>query len=602
MKSLWRVGPFRLFLSLGISISLIVLGLSVLAEATTSELDIQGVPLAFDTQVNGLLEHTKDVSLCNPYMNLAPGNIVPNASFEGGFSWRDWHKSGDCTFLVVQAPVYSGTLAAKIDSTYAPRDSECKLFIPGKNTPIEPGRAYDYSAWVKAALQTGYAFLRVQFWSYVDDGWVFKGWAETTKVKDTGDEWQLLTGSVIAPRDAEYARVDAVVNQWGKGEAYFDEVILRNSACLTMTKTYSPSVADPGFGLDFTITYKNIGREPARDIRVAELYDEDLTLVRASPDPSYSNNTWVITYLGKNESGQIRLFTQLEASALGRAQLENVVDMWSEDSIYKSQGKVTVKVTVPVSPVERGCDVRLRLPLDTPLVQPDQTADVHLGIEHTHKCKATADLEIATPPGWKYNLEPSPPYLYNSEGITPITLSLSAYQYAAPGIYQVYLTAQLNCTTPCTPTSTDQKQFNVIVSPPPPLRHIYLPVVKKEFLSCLPGGWEQEHNDSYSQANGPLCPETKYGAELDDDWDFFYIYLPKRGDIQASLTITAVHVPEDIQLQLRDETGTTYDYAERCPYKVQLENAPPGKYYILVYRNIPADPPYELVASFPWKP
>jgi hypothetical protein len=72
------------------------------------------------------------------------------------------------------------------------------------------------------------------------------------------------------------------------------------------------------------------------------------------------------------------------------------------------------------------------------------------------------------------------------------------------------------------------------VVPAPPIQcKVYLPLTLKNHW---PGPWEDEPNNDYSQANGPLRSGEDYFGFPNDTNDYFSIYLQAAGSINITLT------------------------------------------------------------------
>ena len=169
-------------------------------------------------------------------------------------------------------------------------------------------------------------------------------------------------------------------------------------------------------------------------------------------------------------------------------------------------------------------------------------------------------------------------------------------------------TATASTPTP-TPTST------------PSMRWIYLPMVVKQWprptppppptntptraptptatpTPCFQGPWEREPNNSYGEANGPLCSNREYRGYPDDQRDYFSIHPLSGGQITITLKN---HTGQGVQLQLfYGDVGHRVGYDPDPPYKIEYLGDP-GWYYIYIYtasgyNNTTA---YTLRATFP---
>ena len=105
--------------------------------------------------------------------------------------------------------------------------------------------------------------------------------------------------------------------------------------------------------------------------------------------------------------------------------------------------------------------------------------------------------------------------------------------------------------------------------------------------------WEKEHNDSASNANGPLLSDLEYHGYPDDQKDYFYFHLGAPGIIRIDLSD---HTGQHVQLQLfYRSTEDPVSLALQPPYHIEYPGQP-GLYYI--YINTGAgyngDRPYTL--------
>ena len=120
----------------------------------------------------------------------------------------------------------------------------------------------------------------------------------------------------------------------------------------------------------------------------------------------------------------------------------------------------------------------------------------------------------------------------------------------------------------------------------------------KDFATCFVGPWEIEHNDSYEQANGPLCSGQDYRGYPNDQKDFFSFDARTSGDIIVNLS---GHTGQGVQLQLfYQSVSNLVEYVYAPPYHIEY-NGPAGWYYIYIYTGSGYNEttPYTLQATFP---
>jgi len=116
----------------------------------------------------------------------------------------------------------------------------------------------------------------------------------------------------------------------------------------------------------------------------------------------------------------------------------------------------------------------------------------------------------------------------------------------------------------------------------------------------IEGPWEQEPNNTYQQANGPLLSGIDYYGYPNDQKDFFIINSSIGGQIVIDLTN---HTGQGVQLQLfyQTTTGTPVVHSVwQAPYHIQYTGLP-GKYYIYIYTesNYNSSNPYTLRVTYP---
>jgi hypothetical protein len=135
-------------------------------------------------------------------------------------------------------------------------------------------------------------------------------------------------------------------------------------------------------------------------------------------------------------------------------------------------------------------------------------------------------------------------------------------------------------------------------------RRVYLPLVLRDNMAYFEGPWEQEPNDTYLQANGPLHSERDYYGYPDDLKDYFSIYLTTGGHIIIDLSNQP---SQGVQLQLFYQTTATPPiYSQTsAPYHIDyLVNAgETGWYYVYIYfdpkYNYNSNTAYTLRVTYP---
>ena len=623
----------------------------------------------------GCLVDQADVFVCEQTENLAP-----NPSFEHGAGdpWRplDWYEDGPCMFSYGDAGL-SGDVSARIVGTT--QVTNCKLRTRTDGIQVEPGRFYDYSAWVKANLLEGEAYLRIRFWSWQDDppGWNCEGDAYTGHMTDTGGDWVQVSGSIIAPAGAQVARIEATLEGGSVGSVWFDDVFLGLSTCLDIGKRDYPDPVATGQMLTYTILYSNTGREKATNVQIIETYDEyvDPIVTGTHPPPSLSDNIWEIPELPPGESGAITVVVRVKADSDPPAALFNSVLIRSDETRANP-----VHTTITTTIDGDGCDIGLYLPELEKQGEPGYATDYDVSLRNAGRHDGQAFLEARSSQGWDVDIVPSPPYTLSARSFKDVTVSPVVPRNAFSGTVDVTtITATLMCGSPSGETVQAIARVTTTVSAD--VHWVCLPRVTRNCRSvpelypidnvdvdgsytvcwsaacsvnfyvleeatdsaftsatevcsgtdtCCPiedksagryyyrvkgckdgtrcGGWsnveevgtwwEQEENDSRSDANGPLDSNEEYRGYHDDVNDWFKIDVGAAGSVTMALTD---HSGEDVQLVLYDDAGDMVCRDWTAPFSKTCVVDGAGQYYVRIYtlsgHNM--DLPYILRVTFP---
>ncbi len=129
-----------------------------------------------------------------------------------------------------------------------------------------------------------------------------------------------------------------------------------------------------------------------------------------------------------------------------------------------------------------------------------------------------------------------------------------------------------------TPTPTRTPTPTPTLTPTPggtPSKN-YLPVAMKNYSTYFIGPMEQEPNNTFSQANGPLRSGQNYFG-YPDQYDLFSIQLYIGGVITVDLTN---HTGQGVSLALYDQSQQLVD--QETPTHLEY-TALPGMYYIYIY-------------------
>ena len=130
-----------------------------------------------------------------------------------------------------------------------------------------------------------------------------------------------------------------------------------------------------------------------------------------------------------------------------------------------------------------------------------------------------------------------------------------------------------------------------------PLR-IFLPLTLRDFVSYFEGPWEQEPNNSYLEANGPLRSGQDYYGYPNDVKDYFSIYLRTGGQITIDLTN---HTGTGTQLQMFYQSVANRVASDvEAPYHIDY-NGQAGLYYIYINTagSYNTTTPYTLRVTYP---
>jgi uncharacterized repeat protein (TIGR01451 family) len=444
MKARLRKGIARLLLSLGVPAVLLVMLLCGLARAMESEARVSFAAPVRATNRPGSLDYQAGVSVCQQTHNL-----VPNPGFEQGDGMPDhWYEGGPCAFSY---PRLDGDVVAQIVGV-SPRDTDCRLFTSIEEIPVEGGRFYDYSAWAKADLPTGEAYLRITFWRWQEDppGWEYLGDAYTNPVTDTSGAWTLLTGSAQAPATAEYARVEVTLPASIVGSVWFDDVFLGLATCLEIAKSADPPTATFGGLLTYTIAYSNTGREKATDVRILDDFDRSVHLEWAEPPPLVGTaSTWPIPVLPPGAGGTITVVVRVANDVGEQTGLLNCVQILSDETVKP----IYVCIWTPIIP--DGCVFYLYLPDADKPGEPGRPTHYDLVLCNVGSCDVRVYLVTPAPQGWDTVSVPPPPYDLPPGSCVHATVSISVPQDALSGTVDVtVITATAACLPPCTGTVT----------------------------------------------------------------------------------------------------------------------------------------------------
>jgi uncharacterized repeat protein (TIGR01451 family) len=346
-KNLSRLFLPLAFLSLMLVVLFCDLSLAMEAESRTSSAGTvrdgnRPIPLLPDQPGVPICQQTQNLVL-NPGFEQISG--MPDSWYEGNRDFCNYSYDDPGPDSVVSAQVFA-----------ASRARDCMLFTHRiDEIPVESGRTYDYAAQVRADLSQGNAYLRVTFWSGLPGDWNYEGMAYTTRVTDTQEAWIEVTGSVTAPTEAEYARMEATLPASAAGSVWFDDVFFGLATCLDIHKRDEPDPVAPGEALTYTIVYSNTGREQATNVEVIETFDDYVDFESADPIPDRGDTVWEIPELLPGTSGTIMVVVRVEDDIEESVRLSNTVEIISDETLANPLSATTD--TTVFSPL-KGVDIK----------------------------------------------------------------------------------------------------------------------------------------------------------------------------------------------------------------------------------------------------
>ncbi|MFZ6030297.1 MAG: Ig-like domain repeat protein [Chloroflexota bacterium] len=128
----------------------------------------------------------------------------------------------------------------------------------------------------------------------------------------------------------------------------------------------------------------------------------------------------------------------------------------------------------------------------------------------------------------------------------------------------------------------------------------YLPLALRNYVSYYEALWENEPNDDYQHANGPLRFQQVYYAYPNDAKDYFSFYLPQADKLHIEMLN---HTGSGVQMLLYHQTPVANGEVVRvynAPYTTDYNGAA-GWYYIYVYAasGYNSSHPYTIEVSVP---
>lgn len=581
MKAVLARKPIALALPMASLMGLVILllGSTEMLEAKPKEATRESVR-AFNR--TSLLDYQPGDPICEQAYNQ-----VQNPGFEEGVGpLNGWVETGKCVFLP-DVLTHSGLSSARIVATDGVK-KDCKLMTTIEEISVTPGRYYDYSAWIWAEPQVGDASLVVTFWEFRNSTWkIVDPPGLTNPVSDTQGTWLHVTGSVQAPEGAQYARVEATLNEPNLGSVWFDDIYFGLSTCLDIGKIDEPHAVPPGEVLTYTITYSNTGRDGATGVQIVEAFDKDVEFLSAQPPPDIGNSLWTLGDLGPGFSGTITATVLVEKEAEDRNFLFNTVSILSNEIPEPISMTLPTRVITPDT-----CAIYVDPPLVTGYARPGQVVHYELTLRNAGERDGQAVLTAFSSQGWNFGFDP-PTLTLPVSASNLVTYNLEIPAGLSDRVQDIsWVTATLACTNNQAAADTSTVTTSTTIP-------IMLPVVLKNTRDRF---WEIEPNNSCNEANGPIYPGMQYYGYPDDQHDVFSIDLQTRGELDVSL---GIHDGEGVQLHLLefvDGKCTTISYDWDPPFHLKYTLGP-GLFYIGIFVEEPEhqDPnrAYTLEAEFP---
>ncbi len=506
-------------------------------------------------------------------------NRVPNPGFEAGID-ESWTRSGGIgCYFYDDSSAYEGSNAATISEGQG--DWKCTLFTPIDEIPVQAGRFYDLSAWLKVDSDSA-AHLSVSFWRLED--LVFEKVGDpvlTPILTDTLGAWERVTIAAEAPSDAEYARVeltfDEILDFQIHNSVSFDKIYFGPSVCLEIDKSGQPQEVSPEDWLVYTIVYSNTGSGTATGVVVKEIYDDDVQYLVAIPEPiSGTNNIWEIGELGAGESGAITAVVQVERSSVNQNWLINKVSIDADEMVTPISDVLYTGVLT-----DGVCAIDLLAVPEAQTGKPGQTVDYDLELLNVGLFEGEAELTAISDLNLGIIFDPVTHSLGisgTSSGVMHINVPSTV---TIPSTDTTWITATLVCPGDLVddaqePVSTRMSFFTQLV-----------PTLMKDH--CGTDAWEVEPNNTCEQAHGPLCLGKEFYGYPDDPTDIYLSYAPE-GGISVDLYSGSGDIPpsEGIQLgvcppNLPCPSGCTWDSIPEDGYHLDLPDMS-GPVYIWIFK------------------
>lgn len=280
-------------------------------------------------------------------------NLVPNPGFEqpdpafwynsGSHQWRWWYFwSGSVS--------HGGDHSAGIGSNVKGYKGQWW----SDSFSVKPNEQHTFSGWIRADNLSDEAFLTLAFYSSPSQDNPIAEYHSSVVIGSS--DWTEVTGSAVAPSDAEWARIFCKLR--GRGTVWFDDVFagltIIETPILSIGKSDYPDPVKPGQSLIYTITYTNAGNVNATQVVVTETYDVNVSFDSADPDPDKDNRVWEIGMLGPQESGFIVITVTVNSPLPDGLNLHNQVQIDCNETDSVSDLVATKITSWPHLNIEKG--------------------------------------------------------------------------------------------------------------------------------------------------------------------------------------------------------------------------------------------------------
>ena len=377
-------------------------------------------------------------------------NLLPDPSFEEATELPNplWRRGGDCaTPLDSTTPAHEGANSAWLIGN----DNDCHLRSKLDTIPIEAGKYYDISCWIKRDFINGDAFAELRF---LNQNEALVGSPIAARdVVNTENGWDEVTASKLAPPTAQYAQVRLKVAAGSSGSARFDDCYVGLGIHLEIDKEHDPPEVTPGDFLTYTLAYTNLGREPASGVLIIETYPNEVAFQNANPEPDFSNNIWDTGLIPTNTTDVITISVQVGGDATGPFLL-NQVEMLADDSEDVLEALLITPIMLPPVPTDTCTIITLPVGRIDKSGQPGEEVDYNYLVVNTGNQPGTVMVGHSETPFFSKKTAPMAPFSLLTQTLQPITLSITIPPTATQAISGTTISTTITTTLECAPSMT----------------------------------------------------------------------------------------------------------------------------------------------------